>query len=42
MVLQPAWKLLNVNLSIYTETVGYGKSIEYTETEKETFSPDEL
>lgn len=41
MVLQPAWKLLNVNLSIYTETIGYGKQIEYTETELETFTPQE-
>lgn len=42
IVLQPAWKLLNVNLAVYTETVGYGKPIEYTETEKQTFSPEEL
>lgn len=42
MVLQPAWKLLNVNLAVYTETVGYGRPIEYTEIERETFSPEEL
>jgi hypothetical protein len=42
IVLQPAWKLLNVNLSVYTETVGYGKSLEYSEQEKETFSAEEL
>lgn len=37
MVLQPAWKLLNVNLAVYTENVGYGKPIEFSETEKQTF-----
>lgn len=42
MVLQPAWKLLNVNLSVYTEVVGYGKPIEFTEAEKETYSSQEL
>lgn len=42
MVLQPAWKLLNVNLSVYTETIGYGRSLVFNETEKETFSPEEL
>ena len=34
MVLQPAWKLLNVNLAVYTENVGYGKPIEFSEVEK--------
>lgn len=42
MVLQPAWKLLNVNLSVYTEVVGYGKPIEFTEDEKENYSSQEL
>ena len=42
LVLQPAWKLLNVNLSVYTETIGYGRELEFNETEKETFSPQEL
>jgi hypothetical protein len=41
-VLQPAWKLLNVNLSVYTETIGYGRSIEFNETEMETFTTEEL
>jgi hypothetical protein len=42
LVLQPAWKLLNVNLSVYTETIGYGQSIEFNETEMETFTTEEL
>lgn len=42
IVLQPAWKLLNVNLAVYTEAIGYGKPIEYSETEKQTFMPEEL
>jgi hypothetical protein len=42
LVLQPAWKLLNVNLSVYTETIGYGRSIEFNETEMETFTTEEL
>mmetsp|Transcript_2569 Transcript_2569/g.2406 ORF Transcript_2569/g.2406 Transcript_2569/m.2406 type:complete len:195 (-) Transcript_2569:57-641(-) len=42
MVLQPAWKLLNVNLSVYTESVGYGKPIEYTEADRENLDPDDL
>jgi len=42
MVLQPSWKLLNVNLSVYTETIGYGKQIEYSETDKETLNPEDL
>ena len=42
MVLQPTWKLLNVNISVYTETIGYGKEIEYTETDRETLSPEDL
>lgn len=42
MVLQPAWKLLNVNLAVYTEAVGYGKPIEYSETERATLNPEEL
>ena len=41
MVLQPAWKLLNVNLAVYTENVGYGKPIEFSETEKQTFDVDQ-
>lgn len=42
MVLQPAWKLLNVNLSVYTESVGYGNPIEYTETDRENLDPEDL
>ena len=28
MLLEPAWKLLNVNLSIYTEVFAYGAELE--------------
>lgn len=42
MVLQPAWKLLNLNLAVYTENVGYGRLIEFTETEKLTILPQDL
>lgn len=42
IVLQPAWKLLNVNLAVYTEAIGYGRPIEYSDTEKQTFLPEEL
>jgi len=42
LVLQPAWKLLNVNLAVYTENVGYGKPIEFSETERQTFTAEEL
>jgi hypothetical protein len=31
IVLQSTWKLLIIKLSVYTETVGYGKSLKYTE-----------
>jgi hypothetical protein len=41
MVLQPAWKLLNVNLAVYTESIGYGKDIEFSETEKQTLMVEE-
>ena len=34
MILEPAWKLLNVNLAIYTEAECYGAPIEFTEDEK--------
>ena len=33
MVLEPAWKLLNANLRVYTEVVGYGNALVYTEDE---------
>lgn len=42
MILQPAWKLLNVNLSIYTEVVGYDRSIEFSEEERESLPQDEV
>lgn len=35
MVLQPAWKMLNVNIAIYTESVGYGKPIENDNEEED-------
>ena len=33
MILQPAWKLLNVNLGIYTEISAYDQTLEFEETD---------
>jgi len=40
-ILEPCWKLLTVNLAVYTEVVGYNRPIEYTEAEKGMFTEEE-
>ena len=41
MILEPAWKLLSIHLSIYTQAVCYERSIEEETKEIDTFEDDE-
>jgi hypothetical protein len=41
MVLEPSWKLLAVNLGVYTEVVGYKISVEFTPAEMEKYTETE-
>ena len=40
MILEPAWKLINLHLPIFIEVVCYNKKIEFTEDELMTMNLD--